>query len=131
MSDSKKKITPERRKFKRYKAKSGSLNTEVKSGEIVDISMGGLSFSYRDNDSWTDETFDCGMLLGEKDLKIEDIPLKIISDCAINSGLSITRRCGVKFDKLTPKQLAQLEYYIWTNTDATEEEIKLSKDHTS
>ncbi|MEN8135297.1 MAG: PilZ domain-containing protein [Thermodesulfobacteriota bacterium] len=131
MTDRKKKNTPERRKHQRFKAKSGTFKSESKSGDIVDISMGGLSFSYLEGDNWTDESFDCEMLMGEKDLCLEEIPLKIISDCAINRGLSITRRCGVKFEKLTPKQMAQLEYFIWANTDATAEETKLTDDDSS
>ncbi len=131
MTDRKKKNLPERRQDQRFKVKSGTFKSESKSGDIVDISMGGLSFSYVDSANWTDETFDCGMLMGENDLCLEDIPLKIISDCAINRGLSITRRCGVKFEKLTPKQMAQLEYYIWANTDATKKEAKLIDDESS
>jgi hypothetical protein len=131
MTDRKKKNMPERRQHQRFKVKSGTFESESRSGEIVDISMGGLAFSYIDSGNWTDESFDCGMLMGEKDLCLEEIPLKIISDCAINSGLSMTRRCGVKFEKLTPKQLAQLEYFIWANTDATAEETKLTDDESS
>ena len=116
----------ERRQHKRFKVKSGTFKAKSISGEIVDISMGGLAFSYIDDGNWTDESFDCGMLWGEKDLRLEDIPFKIISDCAINDGLSMTRRCGVKFEKLTPRQVAKLEYYIWTNTDATKEEITIT-----
>ncbi len=108
----------ERRKHERYKAKSGTCTVESKAGEIIDISMGGLAFSYVDRGDWTDESLDTGMLFGEDDLCVEDLPLKIISDCAINSGLSIIRRCGVKFGELTPKQLSQLEYFIWANTPA-------------
>lgn len=131
MADRKKDDLLERRKHKRYKAKSGTVKTESKSGDIIDISMGGLSFSYVDSDNWTDEEFDCGMLMGERDLGLEDIPMKIISDCAINSGLSITRRCGVKFEKLTPKQMAQLEYYIWANTDTTEVQTRQEDDESA
>ena len=113
-----KKDFKERRKHERYKAKSGTCTVEPKAGEIIDISMGGLAFSYVDRGDWTDESLDTGMLFGEEDLCLEDLPLKIISDCAINSGLSIIRRCGVKFEELTPKQLSQLEYFIWANTEA-------------
>lgn len=130
MTDSKKNKA-ERRKHERFNVKSGTFKSKSKSGDIVDISMGGLSFSYVDDNEWSDESFERGMLLGEKDLCLEDIPMKIISDCAINSGFSITRRCGVKFEKLTPKQLAQLEYYIWNNTDASEDEIRLTEDEPS
>lgn len=102
--------------------KSGSIAFSDKSGEIIDISMGGLAFSYVDRDDWSFESCDRGMLLGEKELCLDDIPLKVISDCAINSGLSIIRRCGVKFEKLTPKQLAQLEYFIWANSSDRDED---------
>jgi len=131
MTANKKKDAPERRQYKRFKAKTGTFKSDSKSGDIVDISMGGLSFSYHDDGDWSNESFDCGMLMGEKDLCLDEVPLKIISDCAINSGLSITRRCGVKFEKLTDKQLAQLEYYIWTNTDATEEDMQPATDDES
>jgi hypothetical protein len=131
MTDRKTKNMTERREHPRFKAKSGTFKLEDRSGDIIDISMGGLSFSYVDDGGWTNESFDCGMLMGEKDLCLEDIPLKIISDCAINSGLSITRRCGVKFEKLTARQLAQLEYYIWTNTDAPPEATIIVEGETS
>jgi hypothetical protein len=112
----------DRRQHQRHQVKSGSITINNKSGEIIDISMGGLAFSYLDRHDWSYESFDRGMLLGEMELCLEDIPLKVISDCAINSGLSIIRRCGVKFEKLTPKQLAQLEYFIWANSAARDEE---------
>ena len=118
----KKKVWKERRQHQRHQVKSGSISFKDKSGEIIDISMGGLAFSYVDRDDWSLESFDRGMLLGEKELCLEEVPLKVISDCAINSGLSIIRRCGVKFEKLTPKQLAQLEYFIWANSSARDED---------
>ncbi|MDF1577921.1 MAG: PilZ domain-containing protein [Desulfurivibrionaceae bacterium] len=128
MTEGKDEQAVERRKHKRFKAKSGTFKAANVEGEIIDISMGGFAFSYLDNGDWADETFDIGMLLGEKDLCIEDVPFKIISDCAINRGLSITRRCGVKFGKLTPKQLSQLEFYIWANTDVAEHEGEVTAD---
>jgi len=112
----------ERRRHQRFQVKSGSISFNGKSAEIIDISMGGLAFSYLESDAWSFDNFDRGMLLGEKELCLEDIPLKVISDCAINSGLSIVRRCGVKFEKLTPRQLAQLEYFIWANSSDRDED---------
>lgn len=118
----KKKNRHERRQHKRYPAKSAAIAFKDKSAEIIDISMGGLAFSYLADEDWALDNYDRGMLLGERDLCLEDIPLKVISDCAINTGLSIIRRCGVRFDKLTPRQLAQLEYFIWANSSARDEE---------
>lgn len=122
MATVRKKNPAERRIHPRHPAKTGTIVANNRSGEIIDISMGGLAFSYLERDDWDHESFDHGMLLGENDLCIEDLPLKVISDCAINSGISIIRRCGVQFGKLTPKQLAQLEYFIWANSSADNDE---------
>jgi hypothetical protein len=116
-----KKDTPkDRRSHSRHPVKSVTIATPNRTGEIIDISMGGLAFSYIEREDWDGESFDHGVLLGERDLRIEDIPLKVISDCAINSGISVIRRCGVQFGKLTAKQMSQLEYFIWANTEPRE-----------
>lgn len=122
LSTDRKKNLAERRLHPRHPAKSGTITANNLTGEIIDISMGGLAFSYLERAEWDGESFDHGILLGENDLCIEDLPLKVISDCAINSGISIIRRCGVKFGKLTPKQIAQLEYYIWANSSKRDNE---------
>lgn len=116
MVTNRKKELKERRIHPRHQVKSGTITANNRTGEIIDISMGGLAFSYVEREEWDGVTFDFGMLMGERDLCIEDLPLKVISDCAINSGISIIRRCGVQFGKLTPKQVAQLEYFIWANS---------------
>jgi len=117
----------ERRKHKRYRAKSGTCALNSRVGEIIDISLGGLAFRYVDRGEWDDmPPSDLGILFGNGDLCLEDIPLKVISDCAINDGINITRRCGVQFGELTKKQLEQLEYFIWANTidfDEADEEF--------
>ncbi len=116
MATTRKKNLAERRLHPRHPAKAGTITANNRTGEIIDISMGGLAFSYLEREDWDGDSFDRGMLLGEDDLCIEDLPLKVISDCAINSGISIIRRCGVQFGRLTPKQMAQLEYFIWANS---------------
>lgn len=113
----KKKNSAERREHKRFKTKSATVQIdEQKFGQIIDISMGGMAFSYIDRGDWDEEGLDLGILLGEKDLCVADMPLKVISDCAIGGGLSIIRRCGVEFGELSKKQMSQLEYFIWANT---------------
>lgn len=121
MTPDRKKELTERRIHPRHPVKSGTITTSNLTGEIIDISMGGLAFSYLERGDWDGVSFDRGMLLGERDLCVADLPLKVISDCAINSGLSIIRRCGVQFGTLTPKQMAQLEYFIWANTGDRED----------
>lgn len=122
MTKTRKNNLAERRLHPRQPVKTGKIIANNQTGEIIDISMGGLAFSYLEREDWDGVTFDRGMLLGENDLCIEDIPLKVISDCAINNGISIIRRCGVQFEKLTAKQMAQLEYFIWTNSSGRDAE---------
>jgi len=117
-----KKEPGEKRRHPRHPVKAGRITANQRTGEIIDISMGGLAFSYVQRDDWDGESFDRGMLLGERDLCIEDLPLKVISDCAINSGISIIRRCGAQFGELTAKQIAQLEYFIWANSSGRDTE---------
>lgn len=130
MTSDRKKELKERRSHPRHPVRSGTITANNRTGEIIDISMGGLAFSYVEQGDWEGESFDRGMLLGEGDLCIEDIPFKVISDCAINRGLSIIRRCGVQFGKLTPRQIAQLEYFIWANTSARDNEKDGPKEET-
>lgn len=122
MAPTRKKNLAERRHHPRHPVKTGTIVANRQSGEIIDISMGGLAFSYVEREDWDGVTFDRGMLLGENDLCIEDLPMKVISDCAINNGISVIRRCGVQFEKLTAKQMAQLEYFIWTNSSGRDAE---------
>ncbi len=118
MSD--KKTPKERRQHKRYSVKSCSFSAKSKFGEIVDISIGGLAFTYIDRGEWKKESLELGVLFGNDELCLSDIPFKIISDCAIGSGLSMIRRCGIQFEALTPAQISQLEYFIWINTKAVD-----------
>jgi len=78
--------------------------------------MGGLLSAISTGVSWSNEGVELGMLFGEGELCLDDLPLKIISDCAIGTGLSIIRRCGIEFGHLNARQISQLEYFIWANT---------------
>jgi len=118
MSDEKKQ--DERRAHKRYQVKDCAIGTQSKFGEIVDISIGGLAFTYIDRGEWKKESLELGILFGNDDLCLNEIPFKIISDCAIGAGVSMLRRCGVQFGALTKAQISQLEYFIWVNTKGAE-----------
>ncbi len=105
----------DRRKHARHKVSGCSVSIGSHVGEILDISVGGLAFSYVDHGDWLHEQRGPGVLLGIDNLCPEEIEVKIISDCVIGGGVSVMRRCGVEFQKLSPKQLAQLEHFIMAN----------------
>ncbi len=110
----------EKRRDKRFQVMSGAFAVNSKFGQIIDISMGGVSFRYVDRDEWENEREGLGILFGEDDLCLDKVPMQTVSDQVINNGVSssatVVRRRGVKFGTLTAEQKFQLEYFIWVNT---------------
>ena len=120
---SKKKIA-ERRKFVRYRAKEGAIAaircTGVNVGEIIDISKGGLSFSYVNLDHDPKEPCELDIFLRDKGIFLKDVPFKTVSDFDMDNDLPfssiILRRQSVRFCKLNSKQLSDLEHFISHHT---------------
>lgn len=111
-----KKIIEERRSHKRFNIKKCTIAVSAKLGQVVDISMGGLSFSYIETGNWVKESSPLATLFGPDDLCIDEFPMRIISDCSLGNGVSMLRRCGVEFGELNQKQISQLEHFIWVNS---------------
>jgi hypothetical protein len=121
----------DRRKCVRFKAKKGTLAEFykprifklgrpgiVKSAQIFDLCLDGLSFQYIDQNMWTSDFNELSISKGAYKIKIDKVPFKAIWDFSMSRLPSslFKRRCGVKFDKLTPKQKHQLHYFIMTHT---------------
>jgi hypothetical protein len=87
-----------------------------KVGQIMDISMSGLSFRYIVNGGSPDASFELDILLVGHGLCIEKVRFKKVSDFQIpnKSPFSplLIRRCGVRFEELTLEQRSQLEDII-------------------
>ena len=123
----------ERRKFTRYSTKEGSYASispdSTKLGQIVDISMGGLSFKYIDkkpitsNDKNLQETLflsSMGYYVGDIDFQTVsdyEVPDNLIPDSSFDTMKIRVRH--VKFTDLKLKQLFDLDYYIENNTTLT------------
>lgn len=115
------KLLVERRKHERFQILSGLFAINSHFGQIIDISMGGLSFRYVDRGEWTDESVAEGTLFGDDDLWLNKIPIQMVSECSAETGLSLSgsnmiKRRGVQFGQLTPIQAFQLENFILNNT---------------
>ena len=106
----------ERRKHQRFQARKCTVAINAKLGQVIDISMGGLSFSYIDTGNWVKDSAALAILFGPDELSLDDFPMRIISDCSLGKGMSMLRRCGVEFGELTREQVAQLEHFIWVNS---------------
>jgi hypothetical protein len=106
----------EHRRFKRYLVRDGILvSTRTITGEMLDISMGGLSFrciDYRE----LPEDYESAILFGEEELLLEDVPLNVIGDYTEGppAGYRQIRRIGARFGELDPEQKQILRNFIQT-----------------
>lgn len=109
----------DRRKHKRHDAFSGVFAVNSYLGLIVDISMGGLSFRYVDRGAWSANSVNSGVLFGEADMLIDNIPIKSISKSYSEKDGNIVCedvKCRrAEFGNLTPEQKKILERFICIN----------------
>jgi hypothetical protein len=122
-SSTKLKKTLEFRRYRRFLIKEATVifesNTDI--GEIIDISMGGMSFNCPNIPLDSKKQLNIGILLGNKDFQTDKIKCRpIINGNRLNS-LDMTSqlnksRMSVEFEDLTHKQTAQLRNIIQNYT---------------
>jgi hypothetical protein len=128
------KRTIERRRNKRYKAVDGAYAAispnSHKLGQIIDISMGGLSFKYIDtsnDDRESDGTPEEAVFLSSMGYYVGDLPFKTVSDYEITNTPSFSsmkvRKRHVQFTDLSFKQLFDLDYYLRNNVSEQVEKL--------
>lgn len=118
----------ERRKHKRFRVQNGAFAvftafswpySTQKLGQIIDIGMGGLAFSYIASEEAPTGAVELSIFLAENRFHLRNIPFETISDVETNEVpfSSITmKRSGVQFGELTPNQVSQLKYFISNHT---------------
>ena len=119
-----KKISEERRKFNRFKARKGTYVTirgkYYKLGQLIDISKGGISFLYIANGEEMSGRFNVDLLSLKNTLCLRNMQFKTISDFNQDNESPLIhgeiRRCGGQFEKLIQSQEIQLDYFIKSNT---------------
>jgi len=113
----------ERRRYPRLTAIGSTalvmLPEEKISGALIDIGMGGLSFHYRGNLFQMGSLLQKGILFGEDDLWLENLPTKTVHDFVDRIPLAtdeplIRRRC-LKFCGLSESQQSLLAQFIELN----------------
>ncbi len=128
------KRTVERRRNKRYKAVEGAYAAispnSHKLGQIIDLSMGGLSFKYIDtsNDERDSERIsEDAIFLSSMGYYVGDLPFKTVSDYEVTNAPSFSsmkvRKRHLKFTDLTFKQLFDLDYYLRNNVSEQVEKL--------
>jgi hypothetical protein len=109
----------ENRKYRRFAIKDCTLifdsSTDV--GEVVDISMGGLSFTCPDMPEESDAPFEVSLICGDDKFFVDNIQCKKMMNPDV-PGSSVFGskekgdRCNIEFGDLTPKQRLNLEHII-------------------
>jgi hypothetical protein len=125
MTDTKQQV--ERRKQKRFSVSNGAFVAlrpdYLKVGQVKNIGMDGLAFTYLMDDGKPDRSFELDIFLADQTFWLEGVPFTIISDFRID-GIPFssirTRQMHVQFRDLTPDQKAHLEYFIQNHTSGEE-----------
>ena len=116
-------LEDERRRFKRFKVRNESsfvLAPEWPAlGEVIDISEGGLAFTYVAEQEWPGELSEGGMVFGNHDSCLSNVPMNVVSDYVLpvnhlERRINLRRRC-IEFGELTNEQKFLLECFIWIN----------------
>ena len=112
----------ERRKYKRFKVRSGAFavakshSTQV--GQVIDISEGGMSYLYMDDHNRAEDSFKMGIFVSGKGYYFDDIGASVVSDYVVPkespfSFLTMRRQC-IKFDAMDENQEAGIRSFIST-----------------
>jgi len=130
MTDGKEPV--ERRRYMRFQVPSYGAYAVLRRhwprssimGDIVDISLGGLSFRYIGSKKSPYRSSNMDILLTDGSFSLNKIRVNTVSDLEVESqtsaGLEI-RRCGVRFGDLRDSQKADLRYFIQTYATADPE----------
>ena len=129
------KRTVERRRNKRYKAVEGAYAAvspnSHKLGQIIDISMGGLSFKYIDTSNGSQKNDpmigEDAIFLSSMGYYVGDLPFNTVSDYEVTNAPSFSsmkvRKRHLRFTDLTFKQLFDLDYYLRNNVSEQVERL--------
>ena len=94
----------------------------VRMGRVIDISKGGLSFSYLETKQHPRQSLGLEILLADCGFYLEKVPFKVVSDIRMPHEIPkdsiLNWRCSVKFGSLNQAQADQLAYFLHNHTTA-------------
>ena len=125
----------DQRHFARYSAMQGAIvalqpHTDIL-GQMIDISMMGLSFRYIDTGSKDDQSSELTILMPKPQFYLERLPFRSVADFELPNEFSfstipVRRRC-VTFKPLSPQQQTKLDDFILFCSIMTQQNIWTGK----
>ena len=114
----------DRRMQKRFKAVNGAFaavrQKSNQLGQIKDISVGGLAFTYLANEGATNGALALDIFVTKHQLYIKDIPFQLVRDTLVEKESPFStvpvREQAVQFRKLTKEQKNQLIHLMQYHT---------------
>ena len=107
------KVVSEKRRHKRSQLKVSAfalLNKPFSEmGEIIDISMGGLSFRYTSDKALPKGSLALDLLCVDDGFHVHRLPVKTVTESVLAGQV---RRGRVQFDRLTDRQVSQVRHFI-------------------
>lgn len=115
----------ERRSHKRHKVLDVSAVVGARRvGHILDMSLGGLSFSYIEYKELPSEKLELGIVFGKNGRYLEKLPARIVSDHVFSHGPEahpvVIRRCSMQFLSFDEAQLLDLTAFIDDHSKGTD-----------
>jgi len=116
--------TYDRRKNRRFKVPPDAFmvikQPKFKMGQIVDMSVGGLSFCYTEGSIPPIDNLKVDILLADDGYYLDQIPVNVVSDFVIGVNYPFNekpvKRCSVKFNGLSDAKLEQISTLIPKHT---------------
>jgi len=110
----------DRRKSRRFKVPPDAFTIikqpRFKMGQIIDMSIGGVSFCYIDNSMLPVNNFMIDILLADDGYYLDRISVEVVSDVKIGVNYPFNaksvKRCGLKFNEFSNAKLIQLNALI-------------------
>jgi Tfp pilus assembly protein PilZ len=110
------KVPSERRRHKRFQPKVSLfalLNSPFSEmGEIIDISMGGLSFRYSSDKAIPKRSLALDLLCVDDGFQVPRLPVKTVAGSLLAGDV---RKRRVQFDRLSDRQVSQVRHFIQTH----------------
>lgn len=112
-------MQPDRRQYIRYSIQSNAMALVVPgpdafvslfSNRILDISEGGLAFSYVGHAALP--TAGYFLEIVDQSFHLDKVPVTVVSDSPLHPDYGSIRRCGLKFNRLTRDQKDKILHFI-------------------